>query len=98
MLYDPKWDIKTKPYSLAAFIGWLELQPKNGKYEFTDNHNCALAKWMRSMGGKPSKEPLLDSYHYVIAGKTVHLKQFAEIVADGEHTYGAALKRARAAL
>lgn len=99
MLYDKRWDkTETKPdaFSLASLIAWLETMPADDAYRSWDLDNCLLGQWSRS-AGLNEIEVRNNSYHLGIRSP------FAAIASiDGPatepHTFGAALKRARAAL
>lgn len=86
MLYDPKWEPKTKDKSFASFIAWLETQPADAAYDYCNPQQCAVAKWLASMG----EHPIIDV--------TILGQDFWESVnvpfAD-DWTYGKALERAR---
>ncbi len=92
MLYDKRWDAKVDPYSLDAFIAWLELQPADKAYDLYDPGNCAIAQWLRSTGMK---------YEALIKLESLRLGEeceFAQIVlATWKPTFGDALRRARKA-
>lgn len=101
MLYDPKWEKQTKadPHSLASLIAWLEQQPANGAYCFLDNGGCLMHQYYAAHGFK----------NFWVGGWTVRhangegrelfrlTEEFKGIASDGQHTFGAALKRARRA-
>jgi len=104
MLYDPKWEQQTKanPLTLENLIAWLERQPCNGYYDFNQFNNCLLARWLHSFD--PAARNEMDNapsgFFYTVNGQLVNLSRFGE-VARGEGraaTFGAALKRARAAI
>lgn len=52
MLYDPKWEVKTKadPMKLETLIAWLEQHHPGTRYIYGDVHNCLLAQYFRAHG------------------------------------------------
>ena len=44
---------------LDNFIGWLERQPADGAYNYSDNYNCLVCQYLKSRGWK---SPLARSY------------------------------------
>jgi hypothetical protein len=102
MLYDPKWEveIKSDPFSLESLIAWLEKQPAHKVYDFFDTHNCMLGQWVRSVDKKArSMDGAIDSATYNVRGHEVNLRPLCDVANGGKQfdTFGAALKRARAA-
>lgn len=102
MLFNLNWkqpEIKADPFSLDALIAWLEKQPGEGKYEYTDSDRCMVAQYL-----KASRAQRYD----LTPGELVEIG-WAEIAvgpgglscedcrALGVWTFGAALERARAA-
>ena len=89
MLYDPKWEVKADPLSLESLIAWLETQPPETEYEWTDCHGgCLIGRYFAAMGIKgPLYSEVFDEGW-----------KYARVCSDlsGPTTYGAALKRARA--
>ena len=91
MLYDPKWEQKTKADpSFDGFIRWLEQQPADGCYDYRNPGCCCLQRYGKSIGHGTLSA--FDALHITVLGP------------DGEHnhvvksrpwTYGAALARAR---
>ena len=57
MLYDPKWEVKADPFSLADFIAWLETQPADERYDWHDVHGCACARYAEVRTGIASTWP-----------------------------------------
>lgn len=49
MLYDPKWDTKTDQFTLKNLIAWLEKQPADERYVYTDAERCLLGQWVQSI-------------------------------------------------
>lgn len=52
MLFDPKWEVKTKP-SLAGFVAWLGEQPADKIYDPGKPTKCALGQYFQSVGLPP---------------------------------------------
>lgn len=107
MLYDPKWEKQTEqkadPFTLVALISWIEGQPREKVYCFTDNGECLLAQYFSFCGYKKINMGPTDFHHGDrIPGKerpTVILpRKFNDIAGELPRTFGAALERARAAL
>lgn len=97
MLYDPKWEkqseTKANPFSLAAFIAWLETKSPNGEYSYEDcDGGCLLGQFAANSGVSWGD---LDYTHLnnIEVGNT----DYGLIAAKEPHTFGAALDRARAA-
>lgn len=99
MLYDKRWDkteVKADPFSLEAFIGWLEKQPANKTYEFMNCQGaCLLGQYMASVGEPWSDGKYVEIAHSMCRG----YKGFDFYIGvTRPHTFGAALDRARKAL
>lgn len=98
MLYDPKWETKTKPdiYALSTLIAWLEKQPPEMAYDYDNcQGECLLGQYMAAhgvdwYGSLDGRDPYSAICRATDWGGT--------IACYGGHTYGAALARARAAL
>ena len=45
-------ETKLEPFSLDDLIAWLETQPKNTAYDFTDPEQCLWAHYTIARGGK----------------------------------------------
>lgn len=98
MLYDPKWEVETKPakanpFDLKQFVGWLEAQPADKAYEWCGH--CLIEQYMVHLGFRP--------YHCYTAendaGHSIYFCLTQGGIAYLEpHTFGAALTRARAML
>jgi hypothetical protein len=92
MLFDPKWEVQTNRPSLAGLIIWLEQQDPEQKYNFGDPYRCVLGQYARSVGRVP-QHCIQD------AARILNIQfswQFHAVVFHDPHTFGAALKRARA--
>ncbi len=101
MLYDPKWEVTTKPnvFSLEGLVAWLEKQNPATSYDYASPHGCLLAKYFRSMG-----------YRWAFCGTSIfHYSRFFlptlftkpipkemnNVSMYGPFTFGAALERAQ---
>lgn len=109
MLYDTRWDrTETKPdvFSLESLIAWLQKQPWNGKYEYSNCRECLLTQYFLAMGYQNVEIDDLSLRHD--GGKIALPSLFNAIALDkseifhrpGDYrwTFGAALDRARKAL
>ena len=83
MLFDPRWEQRTERAEIERFAAWLETRDPQERYCYRDFVNCAVAQWLKSEGERP------------IMFLPDHLKY---IVNHDDQTFGAAFKRARAAL
>jgi hypothetical protein len=97
MLYDKRWDAKTKadPLTLDALIAWLEPMSRRGTYDFTDHcGECLIGQYMAHLGIPWS----MGEYRNVVIsifGNEGHVEAYGVLV-EGPWTFGDALKRARA--
>lgn len=82
MLYDPKWEL----HSMSTLIGWLETKPVDEGYYFFSCRRCLLLQYLAAIKG-PGHD--ID---YVDLPET-----FKDVAFETPWTFGAALKRARAA-
>lgn len=87
MLYDTRWDAKTKadPFTLESFAEWLGRQPRWKRYNYVDPCNCAAAQYCRAMG-----------IHYTISESKA--RGWEDITNHYRQTFGAAARRARRVL
>lgn len=100
MLFDPKWTKKTKanPLSVGGLVAWLERQPAETRYFFSDPENCLIAQYLTTSGYVAvgvGGFTFSHGYH----NRRRHEKLpsgFTDIAAAFPRTYGAALERARA--
>jgi hypothetical protein len=78
MLYDPKWEVKVDPLSKESLIAWLEKQDPWQNYTFIDSSNCLLAQFAKSIDSSAivDDNPVVDSYHYLIDGKSINFGRF----------------------
>lgn len=100
MLYDPKWEIDTKP-SLQSFVAWLETKDPEARYSFYEcEGRCLVGQYMEFLGIPWTGAPIHPNGNWdrssykatavAIFGPgpwTVHVRK--------PHTFGAALNRAR---
>ncbi len=90
MLYDPKWEQKTKTEpSLQGFILWLEQQNAGAAYKYMPCGTCAIGQYLTSIG---------TSYHEQCdPGRDIqYLCDWNfKITGPSPQTFGAALERAR---
>jgi hypothetical protein len=101
MLYDPKWEIQTKPdvFSLESLIAWLEKQPAGRKYDWYDINSCMVCQYLDDVCAKPD-HPGSDDFPRVHSLDKVFIDpdEYHAVGLYGSWTFGAALSRARAAL
>lgn len=92
MLYDPTLDIPQLS-TVERFKQWLDTQPPAKEYTFTSDSNCALAQYYQSYLGPNVK---VGHYHFTVNDKRAYSlpRQLDYIAGAGEHTFGAAAKRA----
>lgn len=99
MLYDPKWEQKTKadPHSLDNLITWLERQPADTTFDHLDIHGCLLARYFSDHYGCPVLVGGI-AYGREFQNEDIPLpKTFADVAfGTAPYTYAAALERARA--
>jgi hypothetical protein len=51
MLYNPKWEVKTKKPSLAGFIAWLETKNPKERYNYMNVEGlCPVDQYFSSIG------------------------------------------------
>jgi hypothetical protein len=101
MLYDPKWEVETKPdvLSLEGLIAWLEKYPATRRYDYLNcQGRCLYGQYMAAHGiiwsesgaSSPGMAPKeRDVFCALVYDKVAY---------DAPHTFGAALSRARKAL
>jgi hypothetical protein len=94
MLYDPKWEVKAEPRSLESLVAWLEKQPPEKSYSFLEPSTCLVAQWLIS-NGETNYCLFSEEIEAMFGGRGLEIVD--GIGPAGEWTFGAALKRARAA-
>lgn len=99
MLYDPKWEAQTQPviFSLANLIAWLETMPAKETYCYLDSGECLLAQYFRASGKSASLGHTTVVFDGVMPVHQIP-RSFQDVATGRPRTFGAALKRARAAL
>jgi len=106
MLHNPKWDVEVKadPFSLESLIAWLEKQPADTAYDYTEPCGCLLAQYFTA-NGYADVAVMPNAVEYTLAGldMSANFSEGLEFAAIGpentrDWTFGAALARARAAL
>lgn len=99
MLYDTKWDQKTKtdPFSLESLIAWLEKQPAEKAYDYCDPWNCLLCQYFAAMGFEDVR--VSENHLSASSGEYEFSRVFNWDIANCNHTadetFGRALMRAR---
>jgi hypothetical protein len=101
MLYDKRWEkpeVKTSGH-MYRLVSWLEKQPANKAYDYTNPINCGYAQYLRSYGIFAAVSP------WVWVGFWLGIIPVAwrippgvdDLLNDGNilETFGAALERAR---
>src|ERR1700761_4444706 len=100
MLYDPKWEARNDPFSLASLIAWLERQDPDHAYCYSSTGECLLARYFGERGFNRVIMAAEFFYHWPRADalyEVTRLPQHFNDVAKGKtRTFGAALDRARA--
>lgn len=101
MLYNKAWDkteIKADPFALDSLIAWLEKQPADGIYCYTDHGRCLLGQYFSAMG---YEKPYIYSDGLFEHGESAIRHRypggFNTIALESPRTFGAALERARKA-
>lgn len=98
MLYDPKWEVKTDSPSLSGLIAWLEKQPPNKSYNWSDcEGHCLIGQYWGSIGISFGEGCLMELNGQDLYGQLVCPNGSDGIAITRPHTFGAALERARAA-
>lgn len=83
------------PFKLGTLIAWLEQQPADKGYNFGCTGTCALARYFTAQGFGQIKVAR-SFFKYGSPQVTLPMPDdFDEIACSGEHTFGAALARAR---
>ncbi len=97
MLFDPKWQQETKadPFTLAAFIVWLENRSPETQYSYANcRGGCLIGQYMAKLGidwyGKGA--PYCD----FLAKFEAQGIDLQSIAGRAPYTFGAALDRAGA--
>lgn len=92
MLYDPRWD---NPLTAERVIGWLESMPAEKAYDFHNCHGgCLWDQYLTAVG--VGRDGNLQKWSVPFG--VLHRSPYRAIASTKPHTFGAALKRARAEL
>lgn len=100
MFFDPtcKPEVKADPFSLQSLIAWLEKQPADIPYCFTDVGHCLLAQYLNA-SGLPTHNVNPNGFYLEPKKNFVPLPWVFNRIAnghgDGPSTFGGALYRAR---
>lgn len=98
MLYDPKWEVQTRPDALTikGVISWLEKQNPNEPYNYMNcAGRCLYGQYMAHHGyswNEADKAPARSAI------TSFQMEVYCKVAAAAPFTFGAALKRARKAL
>jgi hypothetical protein len=99
MLYDPKWEAKKDPFSLAGLIAWLERQDPDSAYCYSSTGECLLARYFRERGFNRVIMAAEFFYHWPRADAVYEVtrlpRHFNDVAKGKVRTFGAALSRAR---
>lgn len=99
MLFNPKWKTKkTKTITPADltfddFLAWLAEQPADKTYDWYDPCHCAVGQYLTARTGAKLPGDLIV-YTDLFGGWGS--KTYENICRNTPHTFGAALKRAKA--
>lgn len=95
MLYDPKWgaQVKVDPTALTSLIAWLETMPPRQSYNWMDTCNCLAGQYMHACGISR-----MDPDRLLLSELMGGMDRYLAVAGMKPHTFGAALKRARAAM
>lgn len=86
-------------FSLKGLISWLETQPPNLAYKYSNNRDCLITQYFRARG-VPLGPMGVGSINWEDADRLQHdlPDHFDDVAIWGAPTYGGALKRAKIAL
>ena len=96
-------EVKADPFSLESLAAWLEKQPADATYNYSDNDCCMLCQFFRA-NGLPVTSLSAAGYRLSRGGDRFPLPHDFDTIALGTKlgrtnwTFGAALTRAREAL
>lgn len=82
---------KPKAWTKEHFIAWLETKPPAKTYNYWDTDNCLIAQYTKSILKSTRK---YQTFHSAGSDRISHEFR-ADVSADGEETFGAALERAK---
>lgn len=89
--------VKHDPFSLAAFMAWLETKDPNEEYCWSNSGHCLFAQYGAHLGGK-TYFAVMDGWRD--AGLSAVLGFYNNklgVASCQPHTFGAALERTKAA-
>jgi hypothetical protein len=99
MLFDPKWEEKNNPFSVASLIAWLERQDPDRAYCYSSTGECLLARYFRERGFNRVIMAADFFYHWprvdALYEVTPLPPHFNDVAKGKIRTFGAALLRAR---
>lgn len=101
MLYDPKWEVATKPdvFSLESLIAWLEKKQTKGGYDFGNcSGYCLFGQFTAAHGIPWSRAIGTEVVDFGVHALEFKKLVYSKVAGPTPRTFGAALKRARAAL
>lgn len=87
---------KADPLSLESLIAWLEKQPEDGLYNYSNVKDCLICRYLRAAGIPFHSAGGEDFQPANIYAERVRLPGWRNVTAPSPHTFGAALSRARA--
>lgn len=82
------------PLSLASFVSWLEIQPRNTRYDYCDSFDCALGRYLKTIGHEDFAIGKVEGFWPGVDTDFI-------LQGSGEYedwTYSHVIERARAAL
>jgi hypothetical protein len=99
MLYDPRWEGWSDPFSLASLIAWLERQDQDAAYCYSSTGECLLARYFRERGFNRVIMAAEFFYHWPRPGSLYEVTRlpphFNDVAKGKLRTFRAALLRAR---
>jgi hypothetical protein len=96
MLYDPKWEVETKPdpFKMDTLIAWLAEKPAGEAYDYGDTGACLAAQYYGAMDCE--FKAYLLTHHPALEDDSFGYK-LEWLAREKPWSFGAALERARAA-
>ena len=99
MLFDPKWQTKVDPLTMESLIEWLEKQPAAKQYDFDDcSGKCLYGLYMASHGVAWFESGAYRARDSGQERSDFCVRVYYTVATAKPWTFGAALKRARAAI
>ena len=97
MLYDPKWEKPADVFSLESLIAWLEQQPSETVYWYTNQGRCLLSQYFAAMGFENPFVFSNGNFHHGPDQKqiTYYPPRLDFIALEYPRTFGGALERTR---